>query len=338
VQRVLIVMPVYNEASHLQNVLDSITRQDFDHRRLYFIAVDGRSSDESPQILKKWLSSGDIDGVALSNPLRNIPVSLNLALQRATADDIVVRLDAHTLYGSRYLSEAIEALEAAPQDVGCIGAGHVPVHCTVFPKRIVEALYTNPMGLGGADYRCGDHVREVDHAYLGVWRPGLLRRAGGFNETLEANEDAEMSARIRALGYRILRVPLPCQFIVNRGPWGAIRQWHRYGYWRAKMLACNPGCIRRRHVIVPLAALFAVALAFSPWRFILVTLFIVYAGLVFRARAKQEPLPVTLATLVFFPALQFAYAVGLLRGLLTRRRNVRRPIESAGALSGDEFV
>lgn len=316
--RVVVIMPVYNEARHLRRVLDSISAQDFDHTRIYFIAVDGGSKDGSREILSLWLRSGNIAGSILLNPRRKIPISLNMALQEASDFDIIVRLDAHTIYETQYLSNAITALSEAPPDVGCVGGAHVPIPGSTFSQKIVEALYTNPMGLGGADYRFGSEVREVDHVYLGVWRAGVLQKAGGFNEQMEANEDGEMSARIRRLGYRILRVPLPCKFIINRGLWGSICQWHRYGYWRCKMLQNNPTSIRKRHIISPAAAVIAVALACSPIRFVLVPLWGLYGVLVVTRRAEEEPALVTLATIVYFPVLQFAFAMGMLAALVRR--------------------
>lgn len=329
-QRVAVIMPVYNEAAHLHRVLDSISAQTIDHSRLYFIGVDGASSDDSAAILQHWLRAAGIAGVILANPRRKIPIALNIALSHAGEEDVIVRLDAHTVYEPDYLYDAVRTLEALPPDVGCIGGAHLPIPAAGFSQRLVEALYTNPMGLGGADYRFGSDIREVDNVYLGVWRPGLLARAGGFNEALDANEDGEMSARIRDLGYRILRVPLRCRFIINRNPWGAVRQWHRYGFWRCRMLQSNPRFIRRRHVLNPAAAVLAIALALSPLRLLLLPAFAVYCALVFRMRAKGEPPLVTLATFAYFPVLQFANAIGMFAGLLSgpvKRRDVfDRPV------------
>ena len=327
-KRVVVIMPVYNEAEHLPRVLASISAQEFDWGRLFFVAVDGGSSDGSAQVLHDWLQTQNVQGCVAANPRRKIPISLNVGLEHATNDDVIVRLDAHTVYGPTYLADAVSALENAPADVACVGGPQRPLPAAHFSQRLVEALYTNPMGLGGADFRFGDDVREVDHVYLGVWRPGILMRAGGFNEELEANEDGEMSARIRALGYRILRVPLACRFIINRGVWGSIRQWHRYGYWRCKMLQSNPRDLRRRHLVTPVAAVSAVALACSPLRLLLLPLFGVYSLLVFRGRAAGEPPMVTLATTLYFPALQFAFAAGMLAALVTGRGTVRRPLSS----------
>lgn len=333
--RVIAIMPVRNEARHLQHVLAGIAAQDFDRNRLYFVAVDGDSDDGSGEMLRRWLRDGDIQGTVAENPRRKIPVALNIGLTFASDDDLVVRLDAHTIYEPSYLSQAVDAFERAPADVGCVGGAHVPAAPATFSKGVVAALYTNPMGLGGADFRLGNDIREVDHIYLGVWRAAVLRHAGGFNEQLDANEDAEMSARIRRLGYRILRVPLPCRFIVNRGLWDTIRQWHRYGYWRCKMLQKNRSFIRRRHLITPAAALFAAALVFSPARLLLLPIAAIYWLLIVRSRQPAERYSVTLATFLFFPVVQFAFAVGMLEALIPGIRQRGRTVDGKPAVAAD---
>ena len=322
------IMPVFNEARHLPEVLQSIAAQEFERDRMFLIVVDGNSSDGSAHYAKAWLSNTNVPGCVLSNPRRKIPIGLNIALRHVSEDDIVLRLDAHTVYGSTYVADALRALERAPEDVACIGGAHLPVPGSTFEERVVEALYTNPLGLGGADFRLGDDIRETDSVYLGAWRPGVLIRADGFNETMEANEDGELAARVRGMGYRILRVPLPCRFLIKRGLWASIRQWNRYGFWRAKMLQRQPQFVRFRHVASPAGVVIAAALVCSPWRLLLLPAFIVYALFVFRGRAKDEPLLVTLTTLAFFPALQFAWGLGMLAGIVTGRGSGWPPIRS----------
>lgn len=322
-RRVVAIMPVYNEARHLRRVLSCVERQTFDRRRLYFIAVDGGSSDESAAILREWFERSGVSGCVLTNPYRTIPTSLNRGLSECGDEDIVARLDAHAVYGETYIADAVEFLEKAPANVGCVGCAPLPSPPQSFAGRVIHALYTNPMGLGGASFRFGDDVRDVEHVYLGVWRPRLLSALGGFNEALAANEDAELSARVRRAGYRILRVPLPCRFLIKRGLLGEVRQWNRYGFWRAKMLQQNPDFTRARHVISPAAPVVTAGLLCSPMRMLLLPAYAGYAFLVFRGRARGEPLSITIATLLYFPVLQFAFGTGMLAGLVTAPVNRR---------------
>lgn len=316
VRRVVALMPVYNESRHLPAVLESIQAQTFNRERLYLLVVDGSSADGSREIAEEWFAQSGTPGRVIVNQRRKIPSSLNLGLRHVCKDDVVVRLDAHTIYGPTYLEDAVRILEATGDDVGCVGCAYVPMPGKTFGESLVQALYTNRMGLGGATYRFGDDIREVDTAYLGAWPAAVLIGAGGFDETLEANEDAELCARIRKAGFRILRAPLPCRFIINRGVLGTVRQWHRYGYWRTKMLLLNPGSIRARHVVAPAAVGAAIGVACSPLRLALVPAFAFYALLLFMCRAKEEPLPITLASVLYFPAVQAAFVAGMARSLV----------------------
>ncbi|MGZ5234459.1 MAG: glycosyltransferase, partial [Burkholderiales bacterium] len=108
------IMPVYNEARHLPAALESIAAQAFDHERMFFVAVDGNSNDGSADILRAWFAQSEIGGCVVSNPCRKIPIALNLGLERATNDDIILRLDAHSIYGTTYVADAVRELENAP--------------------------------------------------------------------------------------------------------------------------------------------------------------------------------------------------------------------------------
>lgn len=318
--RVVVIMPIYNEGRWLPGVLQSIAAQTFDRRRVYFVAVDGNSGDDSRQLLDAWFSKSGVPGCVALNHRRSIPSALNIGLRYAREDDIIVRLDAHAVYGPGYIADAVQALETARGDVGCVGSVCIPMPVRAFGDRLVYALYTNPMGLGGGSHRIGDGVREVDTVYLGVWRASLLIEAGGFDEAFEANEDAELCARLKQMGLRILRAPLPCRFIITKGAIASIRQWHRYGYWRGRMLLRHPWFTRARHVVAPLSAIATLALLLSPWRILLVPAFALYAFSVFRYRTKSEPLSVTAAATMYFPAVQFAFSAGMLKGLFGIRR------------------
>src|SRR5579883_1215864 len=97
--RIVLMMPIRNEARHLPRVLESIGNQSFSHNRLYLIVVDGQSDDGSREIAQRFLTTSDIAGCIVDNPRRKIPIALNLALQHTSNRDVVVRLDGHTSYG-----------------------------------------------------------------------------------------------------------------------------------------------------------------------------------------------------------------------------------------------
>jgi glycosyltransferase involved in cell wall biosynthesis len=317
---VSLVMAMYNEAGDIGDVLTSLSNQRYPHEAMHLIVVDGGSTDGSLEIVRAWLARGDVGGEIVHNPQRTIPTSLNAGIARCRVGDIVIRLDAHTLYDADYVGAIARAFEEAPADVACVGGTMSPDAETRFSRRLVCALYTNPMGLGGADFRRNGAVRVVGNVYLGAWRSGIVPAVGGFDTGWEANEDGELAARLRRNGYRTLLIPVRSAYRVKRGPLAVVKQWGRYGYWRAQTLRRYPAEWRLRHLVPPVGLVFALLLLATPLRGLVGLLYAAYAAAVFAKRAPGEPLAVTLASCVFFPACQLTWTAGLLRGLATPMR------------------
>jgi succinoglycan biosynthesis protein ExoA len=320
------VMPFLDEAASLPAVLATLSEQTLDPARIYLVAVDDGSTDGSAAIVAAWLAAGPVRGTLIGAAVKSIPYALNAGLAHVDADDVVVRLDAHTLYDPHYLETIDDAFATLEDDVWCVGGAPTPGPATGYLRRLGEALYANPMGLGPADFRRSsnpDEIRRVSTVYLGAWRPGVLQRLGGFDERWEANEDCELTERIAAAGGATARIPVRCGRMSTRGPVATIRQWTRYGYWRAQTFKHYPRAIRARHVAVPVAFLAALGLLVSSARRFLVPLYVLYALATIRFRRRGESTAVTTGSLVFFPLVHCGYAIGLIAGALSTPRSLR---------------
>jgi succinoglycan biosynthesis protein ExoA len=313
---VTLVMPMYNEVADITTVLASIAAQRYPHDALWLVVADGGSTDGCDTLVADWLATSGIAGTIVRNPRRRIPISLNLALAHARRGDYVVRLDAHTTYDPAYVATIVQAFEEAPASVACVGGIQCPAPSDRFAQALVAALHTNPMGLGGAGFRRGGPaVRAARSVYLGAWRPGVVAAVGGFDEGWDANEDSELAARLRRNGYETWAIPVRSAYRVKDGPITSLKKWCRYGYWRAQTLRRYPAELRPRHLAPPCALLAAALLLATPMRALAGALYVLYAVGVFSRRADGEPLAVTAASCVFFPATQLAWTAGLVRGL-----------------------
>ncbi|MBD5633946.1 MAG: glycosyltransferase [Candidatus Eremiobacteraeota bacterium] len=325
--RLACIIPFLNEEEHLPAVLASLREQTLDHARFVLIAVDNGSDDRGAELVSAWFERGPVAGRLVSAAARSIPYALNVGLESVQAGDIVVRLDAHTVYGPDYLAAIAEAFDSLEPDVWCVGGAPTPAPARGFLRGLGDALYSNPMGLGPADFRQSlQTVRRVSTVYLGAWRPGVLQRLGGFDERWAANEDCELTERIRASGGAIARIPLTCGRISTRGPLATIRQWSRYGFWRMQTLKRYPQAVRPRHVAAPVALLLGLGLLASPWRLALLPLYVMYAATTIAFRRKGEPGAVTAGSLVFFPLVHCGFAGGLIIGALRTPESIRNGV------------
>jgi GT2 family glycosyltransferase len=111
----------------------------------------------------------------------------------------------------------------------------------------------SPLGVGGARFRRpSTHEEDVDSGFCGVWRRDLLLELGGWDEDWPVNQDAELAARIRGRGGRIVCVPaMAAQYVTRPSLRALARQYWRYGQYRVKTAGRHPTGLRRSHVLPP---------------------------------------------------------------------------------------
>jgi glycosyltransferase involved in cell wall biosynthesis/SAM-dependent methyltransferase/GT2 family glycosyltransferase len=256
-----VLVPVLDEARHLERALRTMSAQELDGD-LEILVIDGGSTDASRDIVAR-LSREDARIRLLDNPAGRTPNALNIGL-RASSGTYVVRMDAHALYPRDYIARGIERLERG--DVACASGPQVAVGDQPTAVAVARALQS-PLGVGGARFRRADGPeRDVDSGFCGVWRRDLLIELGGWDEDWPVNQDAELAARIRARGGRIVCVPeMAAQYLTRSSLRALARQYWRYGQYRAKTARRHPGGLRRSHVLPP-ALVGLVAAAALPTR------------------------------------------------------------------------
>ncbi len=190
----------------------------------------------------------------LDNPKRIQAAALNLGLRKAKGD-IIIRMDAHTLYASDYISQCVNLLTKT--EAANVGGPQQAVGNNYITKAIALAVST-PFGAGDARFRHVNFNKEawVETVYLGAWFKKTLEEIGGFNEEWVINEDFELNYRLRQKGYRILLSPkIRSQYFVRSSIGKLARQYFRYGFWKVKTLNKHPSSLRWRQLVPPAFAL-----------------------------------------------------------------------------------
>jgi succinoglycan biosynthesis protein ExoA len=240
---------------------------------------------------------------------------------------VIVRVDAHALYPANYVGRLLAALEESGADSVVVRLDTVGRSCF---QRAVAAAQNSRVGTGGSAHRMGRASCFVDHGHHAAFRRATFERAGGYDERFEANEDAELDARIRAQGGRIwLDVGIPVTYFPRSTIAGLAKQYARYGSGRARTYLKHGERLRIRQMMPP-AALIAVCLG------LLLAPLTLYALLVplgyFSALAVSS---VSLAidagsacVLLAAPALatmHFAWGGGFLRRIMAGRGRSEEP-------------
>lgn len=310
-----VLLPVHNEARHITACLDALRRQTLAPEDWEVIVIDGGSSDETVMLVERSRGWFGERLRLLANPQRTTATGLNRGLAAATGE-IIARVDGHSMVPPEYLQE----MAATLADPLVWAAGAAVTNADSSPRgEAIWAALRSPFGCGGSDYREPGVVREVASVQAAAYRREVFDRVGQFNETMDYAEDDEFNWRVRRAGGKIvLRGDLTLAYQARDSFAGLARQMFHYGQGRVRMLRVCPGYLHAKH-LAPLLWLLAQVLALiPPLAPLLLSLWVLYLAIGFRAvRRVRSPRPLT--TLLAFPVLHFSYGAGFL-GQLFRRR------------------
>jgi glycosyltransferase involved in cell wall biosynthesis len=214
---VSVIIPVLNEERVLGQCLESLKGMNFSSGELEVIIVDNGSTDKTIQIAHNYgtifrLTVTEKKGVHIS-ALRN----LGAAQARG---DIFVFLDADCLVPTEWLSFALNCFNA--QDVGVLGGYYrIPEGSSWVARTWYPEEEVNKRGI----------VPYLPSGDLMVTR-AAFSLVGGFDETLETNEDYEFCQRIRAAGLGV--VAYPELNVIHLGVPQTLGHFYRRNRWHGK--------------------------------------------------------------------------------------------------------
>jgi cellulose synthase/poly-beta-1,6-N-acetylglucosamine synthase-like glycosyltransferase len=244
---VTVILPIRNEAKHIERCLEAVLAQDYPAERMEIFAVDGMSDDGTRAIVARIL--GNIEHIRvrmLDNPGRIVPTAMNLAIGQARGD-VIIRIDGHTIIAPDYVRACVEALQAS--DAACVGGPMVARGQGPFGDAVALAT-SHPFGVGGSRFHYASEIIETDSVYLGAYRRDVFSWAGYFDEEMVCNQDDEFNYRLRAKGAKIVLHPSIRSVYHNRSTVKSLwRQYFRYGVWKVRVAQKVPRQMRPRHFI-----------------------------------------------------------------------------------------
>ena len=242
---VTVVVPASNEEHFLGACLDSVRAQDYEN--LQIVVVDGSSTDGTVEVVRSRIAE-DARIELLDNPRRNIPSSLNLAVVQARGRWLV-RVDAHSTVGPTYVRTAVERLREGTW--AGVGGRKEGVGLTPAGRAIAVAMASR-FDVGNSTYHFGTSAQEVEHLAFGAYPVEVIRRVGGWDEQLTANEDFEFDHRLGEAGLRLLFEPrMVIRWHCRQSISDLYRQYHRYGKGKVDVTWLHPDSVQLRHIGPP---------------------------------------------------------------------------------------
>lgn len=110
-----VICPIYNEENTIIDLLNYFANSLPFEKELFII--DGNSSDNSKLRFAEWSEINSCNNIYwLDNPNKYVSYALNLAIPKCKGD-IIIRIDAHTLYSDNYFDKIIETFNTVDTDI-----------------------------------------------------------------------------------------------------------------------------------------------------------------------------------------------------------------------------
>lgn len=246
--KISLIIPCRNERRQIRGFLDSLRNQKLEPGwELEILVADGMSDDGTREVLGEYAAASPSTRL-IDNPGRIVSTGLNAAIREASGE-IVIRLDAHTVYAPDYVRECVRALKQSGADnVGgpWIAQGRGTV------GKAIAAAFQSPFCTGGGKSHDPAYEGEVDTVYLGCWPRSAFEKAGGFDPALVRNQDDEFNFRLRRLGGRIWQSPRIQSVYTPRDSITALfRQYMQYGFWKVAVIRKHRALAAWRHAVPP---------------------------------------------------------------------------------------
>jgi glycosyltransferase involved in cell wall biosynthesis len=228
-----IVVPVFNNATTLVDVFDSLERQE--HKSLVdrVLFIDDASSDESVQLLRAYAgrSSYVVDVIEHSRNVGHAK-TLNDGIGRTSTGVVVLMHPDIQLTDPASVKKIIEPLRSG-STFGC--------YATLLHPRDVWSTY--PFWQRCMFSRFVDsEVRFFTPRFAALRRADLVQ-LGGFDETYRtAGEDGDLDRRAEQRGMRIVPAPVAAVHVHSRDPHFGLGAWIR----KEAQLAEAQGVLLRR--------------------------------------------------------------------------------------------
>lgn len=324
-KKVSIIIPVFNEEKYIVNCINSVLTFEIPEGvEIEILIADGQSTDRTVNIIHEQYGQYSNFKV-IDNPARYQANGINKALKVASGE-YIMRLDAHAIYPSNYLTLCFEASEKT----GAENTGGIVITLKGgdgFEAGLVQAMTTHKFGVGDSAFRTEEKADFVDTVPFGFFKKAIFDKIGYLDERLVRCQDYEFNRRIGASGGKLwLDSNIQIQYF-NQPTLSKFyaKQFYKEAPYNPYMWFLAPYSFAVRHAItgvfsggVLAGALLSVF--FAPVKYLFLGVLALYfllailSGLQQAIRYKQ-PIYVIFLPFCFF-LYHFIHGLGILTGIL----------------------
>ena len=200
-----IILPVYNEAHFISEVIRSIIKSASDFLDLIeIIIVNNQSTDNTITIAKNILKKEAIQYSFINNDKNNTSAGFNAGIKEANGKYIMI-MGGHTLLNKTYIKILLNKLKNEIQ-YDCIGGKH-EIIADNFNQEIIKTILTSGFGVGNSKFRTSNVGGYTDTVPYGTYRKNVFEKFGLFDESYIRNQDLEYNLRLNTGGGKVYFEP-----------------------------------------------------------------------------------------------------------------------------------
>ncbi|HUX61088.1 MAG TPA: glycosyltransferase family 2 protein [Ignavibacteriaceae bacterium] len=307
-----VICPTYNEANSIRGVIEFFISSKPLEKEL--LIIDGNSTDDTRSIVKEYLKKHNNINL-IDNPERYVSFAMNKGIQAAKGD-IIVRLDAHSIYSDDYFEKILETFEYTKADI--VGGPYLTYYRNDFQKAVAKAI-SSTFGIGNSKAHNASYKGYVDSVPYGAFKKKIFEEIGLFDEQLIRNQDDEFNYRANSLGKKVFLNPaIKFWYGPRHSFWGLFKQYFQYGYYKPLVLKKVRSGIKLRHLIPALFVFYVLlVLLIKTNNFLSAPLVIYLLAIIFNSVMTQGNIKVKIFSLLVYPTIHLSYGLGFLIGLNT---------------------
>ena len=316
------IIVAYNSEKTLDNSLRSLKNQDYPHKEIEVILVDGLSSDKTKQKMLEFQNGETSFGriVVKDNPGKFLACGWNVALKEVTGE-IILRVDAHTEFPKDFISKNIQCIESGESICG--GKVISILEDDSQMNRVILEAENSMFGGGFTFFRRGEICKYTNTLAFAAYKKEVFDAVGFYNEHLVRTEDNDMHYRMQKAGYRFYFNPEIVSYRYCRSSFSKLlRQKYLNGYWVGLTMAVQPKAFSIFYFVPFLFVLglvfFSVLSILTLWPLVayLLAYGIVLVLSLFAALTKSRFYPALLLLPFFLFCLHIGYGIGTIKGLI----------------------
>lgn len=239
-----IVVPIRNEARFILDTLMQLEKQDYPEDRYELLVVDGMSTDDTPNIVKKFIATHPkLNIKLLENPGQLSSRARNVGARNAQGE-VIAYIDGHVYLPDEQLFANIEKLLIENDALALARPQHLDVPGLDKESKAYWIAVSRKTWLGHStkSFIYGDHEGFVDPTSSGfAYHRSVFEKVGFFDESFDAAEDVEFNYRVKQAGLKAYTSPKLLVYYYPREHFLALfKQQTRYGEGRARFVRKYP--------------------------------------------------------------------------------------------------